>query len=126
MDSMKTNINKPDERRQDKRYEAKDTIFVIHSENIGRIKNISMGGLYCSCLFNPNTPEEATEFDIFCHNNSPILKKIPFKKIFTSLDCRSPFSMLLMRKCGVKLLHLNSFQKSRLEYLILHHTDIAT
>ena len=114
------------ERRLYKRYMAKNNFFVVHSGNIGKIRNISMGGFNCSCLFNPYLPEGKTKFDLFCLNDQLLLKNIPFKKIFTKLDYETTFSMLLTRECGVELSKLSTSEKSKLKYLIPHHTDMES
>lgn len=112
-----------EERRIHKRYEANDYLFVVHSGNIGKIKNISMGGLKCSCVYNPYLPEDSNEFDICCMPDHIYLKKIQFRKVYTGLKHLPTSSMLLTRECGIQLLYLNTSQKSKLEYLLLHHTN---
>ena len=67
------------ERRIHKRYEVHKDVYVYRAERVGRICNISMGGLMCNCVH--HSPCAPVNFDIFCPGSNVCLPDLPFRVI---------------------------------------------
>ena len=109
---------KIDERRNYKRYNVQDGAFVaLHSNHlIGRIKDISKGGVSFTCISTGMISYDISKLEIFSKDNNFYLKEIPFKVVLeTDMENHVPFSSLPMKQISGKFTELTEYQRSRLE-----------
>lgn len=112
-----------EERRVHPRYELQEEAFIVHSGNIGKIKNISKGGLLCRCIGNPtNAPQECL-FDMMSVGDDYAfkLKKVPARIITEYFTPASSCQNTVVRRCGVQFDGLSSEQRSKLDNFIASH-----
>lgn len=111
------------ERRKHKRFKVKNDTFVAHAGNIGKIKNISMGGLSCRCIGNKGPSTDTCVFDIFCANEGTTfkLKKVPVTIIKKHLNQDALCKTTLARRCNVMFDELAPEQKAQLESFLRYH-----
>lgn len=112
-----------EEQRKHKRYEIENDTFVSCNGNIGKIRNISMGGVFCRCVGNEGPKEDACIFDIFCADEDIKLKlkKVPVTIIKKHLDQDALCKTTLARRCNVMFDQLAPEQTSQLENFIEHY-----
>jgi hypothetical protein len=67
------------ERRRYKRYFVHEDVYVYRSKRIGRIVNISLGGMLCQCGHDSKCA--TVDFDIFCPGSCICVSGLPFETI---------------------------------------------
>ena len=67
------------ERRRFKRYSVHEDVYVYRSKRIGRIRNISLGGMLCQCGHDSKC--STVDFDIFCPGSCICVSGLPFEVI---------------------------------------------
>ena len=114
-----------DERRKHKRHLSQKGAIVMHSENIGEIINMSMGGLLCQCIINTNTDDNgrSCELDIYCGHDHCHLQHIQFKRVSEWVGEDKSLCSVLVRKCGVQFRDLSMEQQAKLKRFIENHTS---
>ncbi|MEE9567072.1 MAG: PilZ domain-containing protein [Desulfobacteria bacterium] len=113
------------EQRQHKRFEVREGAFILlgtDSTKLGRIIDISMGGLAFSYMARARPPNELFELDIFLIDSEFYFDKVPFETISDFKTRENPFSSITMRRCGVQFGALTYSQISQLEYFIQNYT----
>ena len=113
------------EQRKHKRYHAKKGAFAAVRPlyvKIGRITDISQGGLAFRYMVTESQEDASNELDIFLIGNAFHLDRIPLKTIsdLTIAERSSPRS-LAIRRCGVQFGELTQDQKLQLDLFIQHH-----
>ncbi len=114
------------ERRKHPRYKTKEGAVALHAGNVGRINNISLGGVSCSCTFVDSTAcDKNTHLDIFfSHSDNPIhLQDIPVSIASAEMSLGSVFSCLFSRRCGIQFGELTESQEDLLKEFIAHYTE---
>ena len=117
-----------DEKRGHKRFGAKGGTFAVlgpHVKNLGRIIDISKGGLAFSYHENGEPLHKLFELDILLGDNGFYLDKVPFNAVWdfqVVIDEEAPASSLAPRRCGVQFGALSDDQESQLDYFIQNHT----
>ena len=109
---------KIDERRSYKRYNAQEGAFVaLHSNHqIGRIKDISKGGVSFTCISSGLVRYDISVLEIFSKNNNFYLKEVPFKVVSEiNMENNIPCSSLPMKQISGKFAELTEYQNSQLD-----------
>jgi c-di-GMP-binding flagellar brake protein YcgR len=114
------------ERRNHTRFKAKAgayTVFSARSIIPGRINDISLGGLCFSYVEGEEWYHESSELDILFGDDDFYLDKIPFETVSdTIIENESPYSQIIMRRCGVKFGKMSSEQLEQLKHFITQNT----
>jgi hypothetical protein len=119
-------MTKREERRKHKRFRVRDDVFVIlkpSDTGVGRLRNISMGGLRCDYVTDRVSSIEATELDIFTTNSDFGLYKIPCQTVWHRITYESPLTSTSRWECGVEFGDLTQAQISQLEHFIQNYTE---
>lgn len=120
--------NKPtdEERRNHTRFKTKPgayTVFSARSIIPGRINDISLGGLCFSYVEGEEWYHESSELDILFGDDDFYLDKIPFETVSdTVIENESPYSQIIMRRCGVKFGQMTPEQLEQLKHFITQNT----
>lgn len=113
------------ERRKHKRFRVSDGSFAVLGPTggkIGRIIDMSMGGLGFSYIGGEEQDDTSYELSILLAEDSFHLTKIPFRTVWDMEANEVPFSSLSMRRCGVEFGDLTNTQVSNMEYFMQNHT----
>jgi hypothetical protein len=113
------------EQRKQKRFRVKDDASVIlrsPDAGMGRLIDISMGGLTFEYVTNQAPPIEATSVDIVLTDNAFTLDNIPCRKIWSLTLYQTRQTSLHAIQYGVKFGELTPQQENLLKYLIDNHT----
>ena len=116
------------EKRKFTRFKAEQGTYVAFgtgSSLVGRLLNISGGGMAFSYIAGDAQVAGCLCVDIFLSANRFYLKSLPFKAVsdvLVAVEC--PFSTVLMKQCGGKFCDLNPVQQSQLEYFITNYVHL--
>lgn len=110
-----------EERRRHTRYDLKVDAIVAHDGTMGKVKNISFGGLMCRCIGNSRPKLGACDFDIYCAVNGFrfALRKIPSTIIAEHLGYDETCTTNSMRLCRVKFDQLTLEQQQQMQAFIV-------
>jgi hypothetical protein len=115
----------PVEQRQYKRFRVRDdtvVIFRFPDAEMGRLIDISMGGLTFDWVTSEVLPIEVTKLDICRTGSLFILYNLPCQSIWElSIYEKHPTS-LHRKRCGVQFGELTPEQRFQLEHFIQNHT----
>ena len=91
---------------------------------VGRVIDISMGGLRFECVSWHAAPIEAGKLDICLTDSAFFLYDMPYRNIWdeTIHDYGKPMASAYWKRYGAKFGELTQAQTSQLEYLIENHT----
>lgn len=115
----------PVERRQCKRFRVReDTVVIFRSPDagMGRLIDISMGGLTFDWVTSEVLPIEAAKLDICRTDSLFILYNLPCQSIWELSIYEEHPTSLHRKRCGVQFGELTPDQKSQLEHFIQSHT----
>jgi len=119
-------IRVSEERRQQKRFKAREGAFaalVDQESRLGQIKDISLQGLSFRYIDNHEKLKKASELKIIIGNQGLYLDKLPFKIIFDfEIESEFSFSRVNMRQVGLKFGDLTPVQRNRLDHFLKNHT----
>ena len=115
------------EKRKNVRLKAREGAFAVPEYDAGvpgQIIDISMGGLAFRYIANGKRTSESFLLDILISKDVFYLKKLPVVTVsdFYEMDEAIPFSVILMRRCGVRFAELTQSKVSQIEYFIRHHS----
>ena len=94
---------------------------------VGRVKNISTGGLAFEYITNGDTDEDNSQLDVFVSGKDFHLPRVPCKVIYdipaqpTDLK-RIFFQPFLTKQCGVKFKTLSAEKSAQLSLFLEKHT----
>jgi hypothetical protein len=114
-----------DDRRKHRRLRVQDGAFVILSPSdagVGRLIDISIGGLSFDYVTTQEPSGEPTELEIFVTDSAFRLYKIPCKTITDFKTFEIPHTRSHRRRSGVQFGVLTESQKSQIEYFIQNYT----
>lgn len=102
------------ERRRYPRYPVTAELYVVFRDSktrLGRIIDISAGGL-AFCLLGPDDPKNlGKDMDLFIANREPVVYRLPYRvRSATVLSESVTFRDQPARRCGVELGPLSSLQ----------------
>ena len=112
------------ERREFKRLLPRDVTFAVfrpHFSNLGKVKDISIGGLSLEYVLNKTKNTGFSEIDIFLTDDFFYLRRIPSKIIYDREIDEESRSVITMR-CGLQFDDLTPTQTSQLEYFLQNYT----
>lgn len=115
----------PVEQRRYKRLQVRDGAFVLlgpDSTKLGRIIDISRGGLSFSHMARAGPSNDLFELDLFLIDTDFYLSGVPFVTVWDLKTHENPFSSITMRRCGVQFGELTPGQRTEIEYFIQDHT----
>jgi hypothetical protein len=121
-----TNTRKRIERRKHRRFSVSGDVFIAlrpHYGKVGKVVDISLGGLAFAYMANGKSPSRSFELDIFSADRTFCLQSVPFRAISDFERDRIPFSSVKMRRSGMQFGNLTPYQKSQLELFIQNHTN---
>ena len=109
-----------EERRKHQRFKLGNTCIVNHSEVVGTVIDISMGGLSCNCLEQNRCLQGAPqEVDIYCRIEGLWAKRLPVRKV-ASENIPGKFAKeFATRICRLQFAELPKEQKAQVENIIL-------
>lgn len=110
------------------RYELEEEAFIVHSGHIGKIKNISKGGLLCRCIGNSTNAPQNCLLDILSVGDDYAfkMKKVPARIINEYFAPASGCQSTVIRRCGVQFDGLTSDQRLKLDTFITDHALAKT
>lgn len=110
-----------EDRRKHQRFKLKDSCIINHSEVVGTIVDLSMGGLSCVCLNQNNCKvNQPVEVDIYCRKEGLRAGGLTIT-ILCSETCPGKFAEEFgVRKCRVRFDQLVDTQVTQLENIILN------
>jgi hypothetical protein len=120
------------ERRKFTRFLAQDTAFAIlrpHFTKLGKIKDISGGGLASQYISYEGQKGDSLGIDIFLSGDSFYLAKIPCKiryDIKIAERYQTSTDRTEMRRCGLQFGELTEEQAAQLEFFLENHTTGTT
>jgi hypothetical protein len=108
------------ERRKSQRFKLKnDNNFVIHARCIGKIEDISLGGLCCTCINEDLDPASDNKIEIRCPHAFIYLANIGIDILGTKATNGASIFNLFTRTCHIKFQELKDDQTQMLHSLIL-------
>lgn len=115
-----------DERRGNKRFYASIGVFAVLGPNavkVGRVIDISMGGLAFRHVDKKEPMAGLNELDVFMIDDDFHVNKIPFEAVSDyEIANEGPSVHMRSRQSGLRFGELSSSQRSLLEYFIKNHT----
>jgi len=109
------------ERRKSQRFKVGNGHFIIHSRNVGKIEDISMGGLCCSCINEEFDPASGDKIDIRCLKNSSYLASLSINILETETTSGASIFNVFTRICHLKFQKLTDDQIQQLNNFILQN-----
>ncbi|MCL7486975.1 MAG: PilZ domain-containing protein [Desulfobulbaceae bacterium] len=110
-----------DDRRKNQRVRLKDGCIIHHSEIVGTVRDISMGGMSCTCLDQRGSDRDiSTRGNIYCNRLELVVEKISMKILESQILPGKFAAHLGVRKCRVLFHQLDDSQKDQLAHLIKH------
>ncbi len=120
-----TNTKARVEQRKHKRFRVQDGAFVIlrpTDTGVGRLIDISMGGLTFDYVTRKAPSIEATELDIFLTDSDFRLYEFPCQSVWDLITYEIPTTAVHKRRCGVQFGELTQSQVFQLEHFIQNYT----
>ena len=116
------------ERRKFERFLAQDRAFAVLRPDftrLGKIKDISEGGLSFEYIAYQEDEQDASEMDIFLSEGGFHLSKMPCRIIYNirmRLEHQTFTTRIQSRRCGLHFGRLTPEQASQLEFFLKNHT----
>ncbi len=117
------------EKRKTARFILKEGAFAAFGSGppkIGKVQDISQGGLSFEYLYDSETESEAKLVDVWMSGVKYALRDVPCKRVY---DIRSasdyenqPFVSTIMNRCGLQFGTLSTDQSAKLSSFIREHT----
>ena len=123
------------EKRKFKRFGTEDLAFAVFRpefERLGRIKNISRGGLSCVYLDDKFIGKNCSQLrvDILLPNGEFYLSVVPCEVIYdlnmVEEKYKSSISFMESRRCGLKFGKLSGEQRAQLDFFLKNHVYKVT
>ena len=111
--------------RKHRRLRVQDGAFVAikpSDTHVGRLVDISMGGLAFDYVIGEKLPRPPTELEIFVKGGAFRLSNIPCKAIWVKASGQSRVTSVNRRRCGVRFGELTDHQEVKLKEFIETHT----
>ena len=118
------------EKRRHVRFKAPENLFAALGNSVpkvGKVKDISMGGLAFEYIPNDKKETSTSHVDIFLSGNGFYLSKVPCKAAY-DITLEVPlfggydFSSIDINRCGVAFNKLKKENYEQLVHLLEHHT----
>ena len=111
------------ERRKFRRLLPQEVTFATlrpHFTKLGKVKDISRGGLAFEYILNETQYTGSSEIDIFSGDRF-YLPRIPSKIVY-DMEIAEEYQGLLKRRCGLQFGNLTKKQAAKLEFFLQNHT----
>ncbi|UCD88877.1 MAG: PilZ domain-containing protein [Desulfobacterales bacterium] len=122
-----TNRKDIKEKRKHRRFKVKEGAFAVSSpfnDRLGRIKDVSKGGLAFQYVGNTESTQAFHEVEIFSARDGFYLKKLPASTVVdVELDNQVSFASLPTRQLRVQFGKLNHQQRLLLDHFIQKYTQ---
>ncbi|UCD86881.1 MAG: PilZ domain-containing protein [Desulfobacterales bacterium] len=115
------------ERRKHNRFEVPMGAFIVlgpHFTKVGRIIDISMGGIAFRHVDKEEPSNGLYQVDLFHMNSDFCLKNLPCQTLWHRTTDEIPFTSITMRRSGLRFGELTPNQRSLLQYFIQNHTTV--
>ncbi|RJX26019.1 MAG: PilZ domain-containing protein [Desulfurivibrio sp.] len=109
------------ERRKSQRFKVDNGHFIIHSRNVGKIEDISLGGLCCSCINEDFDPASEDKIDIRCLKNNIFLENLGINILETETTSGASIFNVFTRICHLKFEQLSESQMHQLNNFIVQN-----
>jgi hypothetical protein len=109
------------ENRDHMRFRAREGIFVVLKpsySHVGRLIDISMGGLAFDYVVDDVLPKPPAELEIFVKGGAFRLNGIPCEAIWADTTNEGRITVIRKRTCGIRFGRLTDDQKAKLKELI--------
>jgi hypothetical protein len=118
------------EQRNNIRFLVQDDVIVAlrnHSTKIGKVKDISKGGLSFEHIYEEDPTRETSKKDIFLWVNEFCIAKVPCRVVYDipvrmSSEYQSLTIQLNTRRCGVQFDTLSEGQTAQLDFFLKTYT----
>jgi len=116
-----------DDKRQSPRFRVKSLVFAkFHSkcrEDIGKLLDVSRGGVALRYAVKGAIPADYDLFDIFLPEDDFIIPHIPFTTVSNvALSGKAAVSPIVLRRYGVQFKDLTIEQQSKLDHFLENYT----
>ena len=112
------------ERRKFKRLLPRDWTFAVFRPdyaNLGKVKDISIGGLALEYDLKETQNKGSLEIDIFLADDSLYLRRIPSIMIYDR-EIDEAYRSVKKKRCGLQFGDLTPIKKSQLEFFLQNYT----
>lgn len=114
------------ERRKHRRFQIANRALVVlrpYYTKLGRMVDVSMGGLSFTYLESRQTPQQSFELDVLSEDFSALVRELPFEIVSERHDDKVPFGSGSepVKRCRVRFTGLSGKQKSLLQSFIEKH-----
>ncbi len=115
------------EKRNHERHDFGDTVYAVMRpdfSNLGKLRNISMGGLCIEYLAETPSSPQCTHVDIFTSHEGFYLPEVPCALVYDEPSVgmqASDFSTCHHRRCGLRFGELSREQELKIRFFIEHH-----
>ena len=116
------------ERRKSERFLAQDKAFAVlrpDFNRLGKIKDISEGGLSFEYVAYQEEEQDASEMDIFLSEGGFHLSKMPCRIVYNIRmreEYQTSAARIQRRRCGLHFGQLTEEQASQLDFFLKKHT----
>jgi len=121
-----------DEKRKHPRFNASDNAFIAFKTNVGKIKDISMGGASFDIISTEDTDmphsEHSSTLDIFLFGNCLQISNLQYRPVYHLASAvrnkpRQIFATVFQHiVCAVEFLNLDTGQADSLNQFLQNHT----
>lgn len=109
-----------EDRRKHQRFKLRDSCIINHSEVVGTVIDISMGGLSCACLSQDRCQNECIEeVDIYCRKEGLWAKGLSIRVLGSELVPGKFSEEYSVRKCRLQFVQLEDGQSGQVENIII-------
>jgi len=110
-----------EERRKHQRFKLQNSCFINHSDVVGTIVDISMGGMSCTCLDKNRCHQKPLQqVDIYCRSEGKWVEELKVQILASDTLPGMIDEEFGVRKCRMQFVQLAQAQAGQLEELILH------
>jgi len=114
------------ERRRHQRFKTREGVAALHAGNIGKVNNISLGGISCSCSF-VDSPAcgKNSHLDIFFGPSADTihLQNLPIRIVDSDMNLGTSPICLFSRNCRIQFGELTDSQLEHLGEFISRYTE---
>lgn len=114
------------ERRKNQRFKLRNGQFILHSRKIGKIENISLGGLCCSCVNDDFIPSPEGSIEIRCLRQSALISDLDVRIVQSEITSGESLFNVFVRKCHIVFKSLTEEQnRNLLNFISTHAASLA-
>jgi hypothetical protein len=108
-----------EERRESERVKPTDDCIVVHTNKIGNIQDISVGGLYCTC-FQDSTCQKGKHkmIDIMCGLGKFLVKGVKVKIVYSETNAGKFLTNFEVKRCRMQFVEVEDNQALGIETII--------